>query len=132
MQTQSAHKNPKVNLKFIIICAIIGALVGGVAAMLKRKSTPTDLISGEMPTSCDCANLYNGNPMNKNYTPQQIDDEDFQRQESDNYFKKVKKCVEKYGELDDMEKELTKTATEMSFIPNLDKAIANAKKDCGK
>ena len=40
--------------------------------------------------------------------------------------------LKQYGNLDDMEKELARTATEMTWIPKLDEAIENAKKECGK
>jgi len=84
------------------------------------------------PSACDCANLRDDSPMNKEYTPQQLNDGDFLRREADKHVEKAKKCAEIYGKLDDMEKELARTATEMTWIPKLNEAIENAKKECGK
>ena len=84
------------------------------------------------PSACDCANLRDDSPMNKEYTPQQLNDGDFLRREADKHVEKAKKCAEIYGNLDDMEKELARTATEMTWIPKLDEAIENAKKECNK
>ena len=58
------------------------------------------------PSACDCANLRDDSPMNKEYTPQQLNDGDFLRREADKHVEKAKKCAEIYGKLDDMEKEL--------------------------
>lgn len=84
------------------------------------------------PSACDCANLRNDSPMKKKYTPQQLNDSDFLRRESDKHVKKAKKCAELYGNLDDIEKELARTVKGINWIPKLDEAIRNAKKECYK
>jgi len=116
-----ARKNP---FKFIIVAIFV------IGLSIKIGSTIGSTFSGT--SACDCANLYQGSPMSKGYTPEQLDDRDFLQKEANNYIEKAKKCALQYGNLDDMEKELARTATEMTWIPKLDEAIENAKKECGK
>ncbi len=90
----------------------------------------TIILSSCGPSACDCANLYDDSPMKKEYTPQQLNDGNFLRNEADIYVETAKKCAEKYGNLTEMEKELAKTTLEMNMIPKLYQAIENAKKEC--
>ncbi len=82
------------------------------------------------PSSCDCANLYENSPMNKNYSAEELNDGSTLRNDADAYVKKAKKCAIKYGNLSDIEVELAKSTLEMNMIPKLDQAIQNAKKEC--
>lgn len=83
------------------------------------------------PTACDCANLYENSPWKKNYTAQELNDGTTLRKDANDYVEKGKRCAIKYGNLSDIEAELAKSTLEMNMIPNLDKAIENARKECG-
>jgi hypothetical protein len=82
------------------------------------------------PDACDCAHLLENGPMNRDYTAEQLNDGDFLRKEADEYVDKAKECALKYGNLTDMEKEITKGTLEMNMIPKLYQSIENATKEC--
>ncbi|MEN9999216.1 MAG: hypothetical protein RI922_2206 [Bacteroidota bacterium] len=100
----------------------------GVIATIILSSCGSDSIND--PSACDCANLYENNPMKKDYTPEQMNDGDFLQEEANNYVETAKNCAIKFGNLDDMDKEIAKSTLEMNMIPKLDEAIENAKKEC--
>jgi hypothetical protein len=103
-------------------------IYSGMIGLLLFSSCGSDSISD--PSACDCAKLYENSPMDKDYSAEQMNDRDFLRTEANNYVETAKNCALKYGNLSEMDKELAKSTLEMNMIPNLDGAIANAKKEC--
>lgn len=100
----------------------------GIIASLLLSSCGSDSVSD--PSACDCANLYDNSPMKKEYTPDQMNDANFLQEEANKYVETAKNCAIKFGNLDDMDKELAESTLEMNMIPKLDEAIENAKKEC--
>jgi hypothetical protein len=84
------------------------------------------------PSACDCGNLYENSPWTKDYSAEELNDGHTLRDDANDYVEKAKQCAIKFGKLSDIEEELAKSSLEMNMIPNLDKAISNAKVECNK
>lgn len=82
-------------------------------------------------SACDCANLYENTPLDKEHSFEDYDNGNFQSEVND-FVEKQRKCAIKYGNLTEDEEYLARKANSGEWIPKLHEAVENAKKECNK
>ena len=106
---------------------LLGALlVLFVAFVVTEGGGQTDL------TACECADIYNSplNPDKIEYTAEEMNSGSKMNDDVDAWVEAARRCALNYGDLTDVETELTKDARSIAQMSGFDKAISNAKKEC--
>ena len=105
---------------------LVGLLVFFVAFVVTEGGGQKDL------TACECADIYNSplNPNNIEYSAEEINSGSKMNDDVDAWVEAARGCALNYGDLTDVETELTKDARSIAQMSGFDKAISNAKKEC--
>ena len=85
-------------------------------------------------SACECADIYNSklNPAKIEYSAEEINSGSKMDEDVDKWVEAARGCALKYGDLNDVETELTKDARSIAQMAGFDRAISNAKKECKK
>lgn len=88
--------------------------------------------SGASYTACDCANIYESenNPVNIEYSAEELNSGSKMTDDVDTWVEMARFCTIEYGNLSDVELELTKSARSIAQMSGFTKAQLNAKKKC--
>jgi len=87
---------------------------------------------GASYTACDCANIYKSenNPANIEYTAAELNSGSKMTDDVDTWVEMARFCTLEYGELDDMDKELTNSARSIAQMSEFTTAQMNAIAKC--
>ena len=88
--------------------------------------------SGASYTACDCANIYESenNPVNIEYSAEELSSGSKMTDDVDTWVEMARFCTIEYGNLSDVELELTKSARSIAQMSGFTRAQLNAKKKC--